>query len=100
MVVTAAAMVEMTADSGDGESSGVDDGEQPQQSKTKEAAMEQRMVTTNDDCEQLQQSKTKEAAMELQIVATVTAMAGHIKTCSSYRTYDEMDGGTRGPHST
>ena len=37
--------------------------------------MEQRMVTDSDDGEQLQQSKTKEAAMEQRIVAIVTAMA-------------------------
>ena len=35
--------------SGDGGSSGVDDSEQLQQSKTKEAAMEQRMVTASGD---------------------------------------------------
>ena len=64
--------------SGDGGSSGVDDGEQLQQSKTKEPAMEQRMVTANDDGEQPQQSKTTEAAMEERMSMFLWYMADYI----------------------
>ena len=53
----------------------MDDSEQLQQSKTREATMEQRIVTTSDDGEQPQQRGVTEAAVERQIAAIVAAMA-------------------------